>query len=347
MVACQYQDVGPLVPNRYGALRDLKLPANQTSAPVSVPVIASTVTVPAQTNAVYSGIATLGATSQTPAALVKVVSDLNSVLSNMGVTANELVAGFTPQVVATLTSVGTLPNPVQAIVSAVNSNQTMRPYAATYTFPKVAGQDIGTATTTIKLPDLIGSFVTPISASLVISEAQVKPYAYVGNDATFNEAVNVFMTTVKSLETSRLDQLSLVNAVYTSTQKTADTDLANCQSSNPSKYNSLVANTLQSLNGNIGFLNVNKSRLGDAAYTTLMAFLYTQYTAQIQIYYQLQAADTNACKITADAKNRYITIYRDTNLNTINDTFNKTILQAQAFLKDIHDESPQNQGSGQ
>lgn len=346
VIACQHQDAGPLVPNRYGTLRDFKFPANQLSASVSVSVTASTIIVPAPTNAVYSGIATISAVAQTPAAVTKAVSDINSVLTNVGITANQVVADFTPQVVATLASAGTSPSTIQTIVSAIASNPTTQPYMPTYTRPKINGQDIG-PTTTIKLPDLITTFIEPVSVSAVINNTQTKPYAYVGNDVTFKETNDVFASTVKKLDDARLDQISLVNAVYTSTQKTVDTDLPSCQATNTSKYNSFIANAIQNLNTSIGYLNAGKNRIGDAAYNTLMAFLYVQYTAQVQIYFQLQAADANACKITADAKTRYITLYRDTNLNTINDTFNKSVLQAQDLLTQIYNESSENQGSGQ
>ena len=334
--ACRNQEADPPTPYVFNTLRDLQLPAAKISAPPAITAIAATTTPSPLANSLSSGVAGIPSTGVVPGNVNQAVSAINTALSGAGTTSAGLVSSFTPQVVNTLTSQGTLPGGLQGTVSTIAANAVIQPYLLTFTLPTINGQDVTPTTLSVTGPGLVSPIIIPVT---------IKPINYSGADACYKAANDLFDSKILNLNSDRLAQIASINATYAAEKTTAESDITGCLSANVSKYSALITTARQTLNANIGDLNAARLILGDAAYQSLTALVYVQYAYQIQTYYKLQAAEINACTLVSALRIESALFARDTDRNSSNNGFNTTVKQAQELVLKLYD-SCHNQGSG-
>lgn len=335
--ACRNEDAMPLKPFTFETLRNLRLPTLLAATPAPVIVTPSSLTISAQADQVRAGIASIPSSGQVPGTVSVAAGDMSGALASAGVVSTALIANFTPQVITTLTTQGTLPGSLQTTINTLVANPVLQPYLTKFTLPTVNGQTVGPMTKSITGPGA----VTPIIEPVVI-----KPINYAGTDACFKAANDLFDQTIVNLESQRLGQVATANADYNQQKAAAESDVPGCVSGTVAKYSTLATTAKQNLDASIASLNAARQILGDTNYNVLVALTYVLYTQQLQTYYTLQTADINTCTITSDAKTAASKFARDTDINFINRGFNATIRQAQAIVLALYD-SCHNQGSAQ
>lgn len=327
---CKPNEVASLTPFEYTfkGLDDVKLPDVQPTTPAAVSVTAATVTLSAQAAAVSSGLQAIATSGKVPEVVQQAASDVGKVISQDKATSLE--AGFTDEVVKTLTEKGTLPTALKSDVWTITGNPTMKAYLPTFSLPQVNGKTVGArtgATPDITIP-AIAAFST------LKDEDKCKKAA---NDA--------FKKAVDGLDATRKAQTATIEAAYRPYEAAANSDYISCQSGIPAKYKTLIDNAKKDLDNNLANLKAGKKVMGESMYKTLTAMAYVTYSQVIEVYNNLMAAEMKACDLAKEAKLTAARAARDKDLSTINTNYNAVLHSAEAS-RDKAVASCHNQGNG-
>lgn len=334
--ACRNKEAEPLSPFTFDALKNLHLPNAKVSAPAAVTVTPSVLTESSTWTNVKNGIAGIPGSGSVPGVVTYAISDMNGGLSSAGVSAGNFAASFTPQIVANLTGLGTLPSPLQNTVNMLVGNVPLQAYFPTFTYPQINGQEIGpTSMSLTGGPGLFGAITVAV---------RVNPINYSGGDACFKNANDTFDAKILGLDGERLNQIAPIDASYAQAKTDAESAGPTCVSDNVTKYGNLITSAKQELDATLANLSSGRAILGEANYSTLVALTYLQFARRVQIYSNLRAADVNTCSITQVTKIAAAKFSRDTDVDAINKAFNQTILTAQTIVLGLYD-SCHNQGS--
>lgn len=336
LYACNSKEAEPIAPYTFKDLKDLQMPPARLAATASVTVTPANFTPSSQAAAVKAGIATVASGGGVTAPVSQAAADMAAILTTAGVNAPALVASFSPQVLVTLTGTGTLPSGLQGTVNTLLADSRLLPYLPTFSYPRVNGTEVGPTTTSVPPPILGVPVIQAVSADLV---------NYAGSDPCFLAANTLFNQTIANLNTIRLSQLASVTATFTQERAAAEGEVPGCLTNTQTSYSNQIAAAKSALDATVLNLNTAKTTLGDPAYNALLALAYVQYSYEIKVYYNLQAAELNVCSISKDIKLASSRVARDTNTSAINEAFNNTVKTAQAIVLGIYD-ACHNQGSG-
>jgi hypothetical protein len=327
---CKTKDVDSLTPFTYTfkGIDDVKLPEVTATAPAAVSVTASSVNTTTTAAAVSAGLTTMSATGPVPAAVTKASDDVSKVVPDAK--AAEITAAFTPDVVNTLATTGTLPASLQADVNAIANNPALAAYMPTFTLPTVDGK-------------AVGGRVGAVGSTPVVDAVSVN-FSTLDGDACKAAAAEALAKALARLDAQKATQTDAVNARFAALQAPIQADATACKASVPATYAAYKVAAKQQLDQTLAALNSNKARLG-GAYNILVVLTYVVYARTIGVFDTLQKADLAACDTTAAAKLAKAQAARDADLSKINNGYNTASAALQA-ARDKAVASCHNQGNG-
>lgn len=326
---CKPTEVASLTPFTYTfkGLDDLKLPDVKPSEPVVVTVIEATVTPSKQAAAVSDGIAAIAATGKVPETVQQAVSELNKAIPEAN--ANALEAGFTEEVINTLTTKGTLPADLQSQVDKIADSPMMKAYLPTFSLPQVDGKAVNARS---------GAAPETLAVATALPNDNDKDKCKKAAKEAFDKAVAV-------LDATRKEQANAIEAAYKKYEANANSERSGCLSGTPAKYNGLIATAKKDLDKKLADLKASKKAMGEAMYKTLTASAYVTYSELIDVYNKMMNADTKACELASQARVTAAKAARDKDLGIVYTNYNAVLKSAEAS-RDKAVASCHNQGNG-
>lgn len=327
---CKTKDVAGVTPFTYTfkGLDNIKLPDVTPTAPAAVSVTAASVTSSTAAAAVTSGLSSLTATGTVPASVQQAAADVNKAVP--ATQAAALAAAFTPTVINSLSSGGTLPADLKAQTDAIASNPALQAYLPKFTLPTVNGKAVG---------GRIGA-----DGGIKVDATVAQAFATT-DDACTNAANAAYTAAVAGLDGAKASQTATITAAYNTAVAAANAEAAPCKSGLPAKYDPLRASATQALNAGLANLEPARAILGEDTYNLLKVLYLVAYANTISGLTTLQNAESTACDSVASAKVANAAAARDRDLGTINSNYNAAVATANAARNQAV-ASCHNQGGG-
>lgn len=279
---CKTKDVAGVTPFTYTfkGIDNVKLPEVKATTPAAVTVTAGSVQSSTVTSAVTSGLASLSS-GQPSAAVQQATADVAKAIP--ADQATQLAAAFTPAVVASISSGGSLPANLKSQTDALAKNPALQAYMPKYTLPTVNGKPVGGRI------GADGKTVVPVTANATTKT----------NDACQDAANASYNTAVANLTAARDAQVSSVNATHQAQLAAAQQQATSCNSEKNAYYANLLSQASSQYNeANTAISGASISESDKALLKVLYLVSYVQISEQIST---VKAAEIVACNAAATA----------------------------------------------
>ncbi|GAB3490166.1 hypothetical protein GCM10027341_01560 [Spirosoma knui] len=271
---------------------------------------------------------------------------MNGALVITNISPSQFINEFTPDVLTNLSLKGELPATLQAKVNELIKTPNLRAYLSSSSSATVNGQEIDATSTTITYPRSIPEIIKPISITSTQNSLPSKAVSPASNEL-LQRLNRLLRSKVQEFEESRTKQISRIDSAYDQEKIRISKELQNESNQISAKYIEKIGAVNQIFITNINALKIARPRLNDQTYNLITALVYTIYSTQQQTNYNLRTTDNNALRIAADLKYLSATITRDTDINSVNVSFNDTLKSTQDLIIKLYQSSNDTQGSGQ
>ncbi|GAB3541796.1 hypothetical protein [Spirosoma fluminis] len=343
---CRSADVEPLLPHKFEVVITIKLPEIQRSSPEPIAVTFSAQTTAARSASLNAGISSLPTSGDLPSVLTQAAASMNGALAITNISSTEYISKFTPDVLTNLSLKGVLPPALQTKFNELVKTPDLQAYLSGFSPATVNGQEINASSTTVTYPRSIPEITEPVSITSIINALPSKAVSPASNELL--QTANKLLTSkAQEFEKSRAEQISRIDSAYDQEKIKIAKEFQDELNRISAKYTALMDGTNQNFTANTNALKAAKSRLNDQYYNLLTALLYTLYSNHQQANHILHAIDNNALVITMEFKNLSATITRNTDIKSVNASFNETLKSTQDLILKLYQSSNDTQGSGQ
>jgi len=276
--ACKPKEPEVIDPD-VSAIERITLP---TVTPTQPQAVSSTVGVVAPSAAATGSVTNLIGGTVTPAVTQ---AQANTQTALAGNSPAPIVSGFTPAVISSFVSSGTLPASLQAQMTALVNNPAFAAYLPTVTRPTVNG-----STVSIAKPVVDGESLLDVPQSFAM--------AAVANDPCIEKAKAAREQVLSTLTAGRNQQETAVNASFTARQTAIATGATACAASVTQATTTRNTEATVALNAaltGIGNL-VTAGTINAATADLLRVFVYGNFFASINAIRTLDAAEKNRCE---------------------------------------------------
>lgn len=325
--ACKPKEPEVIDPD-VSALERITLPTVTTTQPQAV---SSTVGTVAPSTASVGTITNLVGGTVTPAVTQ---AQANTQTALAGNSPAPIVSGFTPAVISSFVSSGTLPASLQAQMAALVSNPAFAAYLPAVTQPTVNGSAVS-----IAKPVVDGESLLDVPQSFAMAAAS--------NDACFAKAQAALDQVRATLTAARSQQDAAVNASFAARQTAIATGATACAASVTQATTTRNTEATVALNAaltGIGNL-VTAGTINAATADLLRVFVYGNFFATINAIRTLDTAEKNRCERVRTLELAEANRVRTVDLAAIKAAFDTAVANSGAeFQKAV--EVCHNQGSG-
>ena len=300
---CKPTPSEPEVPKFEEGYKDVKLPEITPTTPVAVTVTEGSI----QQSAAVTDLANDLASGTITPAVTAAVTSMEKIIS--ADEAAKLTAAFTPEIIATMDSGGTIPANLKAQLDAIASNPAFAAYTVTITYPTVNGKVV---TGFVKETNTIGNESIGVFPDFAV--AQINSPCTDSARAAYNRAR-------ATLDAARIAQRDPITSTYNSAVSAANAAATTGKDGLPAKYKTLRAQATFTYYKRLGIAVA----VSAAFYNFVASIFLSNYHMELRALDLWEKAEESTYDIAAATKISNATTARDADYAKIQANYNAAL----------------------
>ena len=321
---CKPEPSEPEVPKFEEEYKDVKLPDVTPTKPAAVTMTTGSV----QASAAVADLSTGLASGTVTPGITAAATEMQKIIAPEA--AAKLTEAFTPAVIKSMTSGGTLPANLKTQLDAIASNPSFAAYLPKITYPTVNGKPI---TGFIKETNSIGNESISVFPDYAVAQI-TSPCTIAARDA--------YNAVRKTLDEGRTAQRTAILNEYNTSVSAANATATAGKNGLAAIYNSQRNTATQSLNQALAILETSKATLGNDFYNMLTLLYLSSYNSVIEVFNLLQKADEAAYNNAATEAIANAATARDNDYGRVQTNYNNSLAlidtKLEASFKTCHDQ---------